>query len=410
MSALRLRRVDAAEAVFRLAVRDWQQRGIALQYCAPHAATGPRSESPHLAFRMRGEHGGWQGLIEAGPWLCNAAPALAALATGAIDMAHVAQLFAATPQPLTVPQTAAAQIRLPVQTPTPLAYIEVESCTVVPGAGLTEIPLASLDLPQGRVWLSDLPAWPVLLPQSQSQSQLQLQLQPILNPEHVDGADRIPALLQFSLGHSYLSHGRLSRLETGDVLLISHQALRVRCHDLLLGSYSFHDEGISVDKLLNQPAYEPLDETTGNAGFLDGAWANADDEADAETEVNMDMAPDTGANNDDNNGDNTDGNTGTPPAAIAATGSTGRLGAAALARIPVRLEFILQRRTLSVGELGALQEGQIIALDERAEKQVLVLGNGVVLGRGELIQLDDRLGIEMLDIHGPGSFGSDDAD
>lgn len=394
MSALRLRRVDAAQAILQRGVRDWQQRGIALEYRAPHAATGPHADSPHLAFRMRGEHGGWQGVIEAASWLRNAAPALAALATGAIDMAHVAQLFVATPQPLSVPQTATLQM------PTPLAYLDVESCTVVPGAGLSDIPLASLDLPQGRVWLSHLPEWPALLSQPMPMSQ------PMPNLEHVGGGntDRIPALLQFSLGHSHLSHGRLSRLETGDVLLISHQALRVRCRDLLLGSYSFNDEGISVDKLLNEPAYAPLDETTGNAGFLDDAWADADGVADAE--ANMDAAPDAAANN----GDNTNANIGAPAAPIQAPESTGRLGAAALARIPVRLEFILQQRTLSVGELGALQEGQVIALDERAEKQVLVLGNGIVLGRGELIQMDDRLGIEMLDIHGSGAFGNDDAD
>ncbi|QBC42542.1 FliM/FliN family flagellar motor switch protein [Iodobacter fluviatilis] len=69
-----------------------------------------------------------------------------------------------------------------------------------------------------------------------------------------------------------------------------------------------------------------------------------------------------------------------------------------LAELPLRLEFILQQSTVSVAELGDLYLGQLLPLLPDAEKQIEVKANGVLIARGELVQVDGRLGVELLEI------------
>jgi type III secretion protein Q len=133
--------------------------------------------------------------------------------------------------------------------------------------------------------------------------------------------------------------------------------LRMRCNALVLGWYSITEEGITVDELLNE-SYE--------------------DAAEAALQASPEQAGED----------------------VIQDGQAARAG---IARIPVRLEFVLQQNKLTMGELGQLYSGQVISLTPEAEKQVLVLANGAVLGRGELVQMDDRLGVEIIDL-----YGSDD--
>ena len=79
-------------------------------------------------------------------------------------------------------------------------------------------------------------------------------------------------------------------------------------------------------------------------------------------------------------------------------------GAAALEDIPVRLDFILQRRTMTVAQLDALYRGQVLQFDPEAEKQVEIMANGVRLARGELVELNGRLGVELSDITAGGGI------
>jgi hypothetical protein len=64
--------------------------------------------------------------------------------------------------------------------------------------------------------------------------------------------------------------------------------------------------------------------------------------------------------------------------------------------------FWMQSAPGQAGDQDAALQRQVIDLAPDAEKQVLVLANGAVLGRGELVQLEDRLGVEMIDIYGEG--------
>lgn len=66
-----------------------------------------------------------------------------------------------------------------------------------------------------------------------------------------------------------------------------------------------------------------------------------------------------------------------------------------MGQLPVRLEFVLHRVRLSLDELRAQGSGMLVPLPEGAERKVEILGNGALLGRGELVQLEGQLGVEL---------------
>jgi type III secretion protein Q len=323
MSTLRLRQANVAESALHHGVSVWRSRGMTLRSAMPNTAKGPKSDARYIAFHAGDAHGGWNGLIQCEEWLTAVAPGLAALAIpgGCAELAL--QLFAATPQPLT------GMALFP--------YDTITATGLVSGTDLQKSPLAALITPTATIWLHALP----MTPSDAAES----------TPTITAWTHDIPATLQFLLGASRLSHGCLSRVGPGDVLLVTDHALRMRCNDQVLGRYSITDEGITVDKLLNQP-YEDI------------------------AEASLQADP---------------GEAGIGAAVGAVVGT---------ARIPVRLEFVLQQNRMTIGQLGQLHRGQLISLEADAEKSVLVLANGALLGRGELVQLEDRLGVEMIELYG----------
>jgi type III secretion protein Q len=340
MTALALRKVDAAAAALRSGVAAWQKKGMKLRlhdpalahsaHASPSAASAPMADARYLSFQAVGmQHGSqWEGWLRSDEWLANVAPALAALAMPDRGAAHAAQLFAATPQPLSAA----------------FAYQSIVVTGDISGADLQHLPLVALTTPEAVVWLRALPP----VPSSQQDEK---------NEAFDMQMAAIPASLQFLLGASRLSQGCLSGVGPGDVLLISDHALHVRCNGLVLAWYSITDEGITVEELLEEP-YEEF--------AVDAEQASPEQAGD--------------------------------PAQASSQ--------AAMARIPVRLEFVLQQNKMTIGQLGQLHAGQLISLASDAEKQVLVLANGAVLGRGELVQLEDRLGVEVIELYG----GEDHAD
>lgn len=76
--------------------------------------------------------------------------------------------------------------------------------------------------------------------------------------------------------------------------------------------------------------------------------------------------------------------------------------ASVLSDIPLHLEFILQRRTMTVAQLDALYCGQTLEMDPQAERQVEIAANGVCLARGELVEINGRLGVEIQELSDAG--------
>ncbi|WP_223253453.1 YscQ/HrcQ family type III secretion apparatus protein [Chromobacterium amazonense] len=66
-----------------------------------------------------------------------------------------------------------------------------------------------------------------------------------------------------------------------------------------------------------------------------------------------------------------------------------------LGQLPVQLEFVLHRGRLTLTELQAMCQGQLLPLPVDAEQRVEVRANGALIGRGELVQLEGQLGVEV---------------
>ncbi|WP_175743438.1 YscQ/HrcQ family type III secretion apparatus protein [Burkholderia ambifaria] len=66
-----------------------------------------------------------------------------------------------------------------------------------------------------------------------------------------------------------------------------------------------------------------------------------------------------------------------------------------MGQLPVRLEFVLHRDRLTLGELQDMCRGHLLRLPVDAERQVEVRANSALIGRGELVQLDGQLGVEV---------------
>ncbi|THF57265.1 type III secretion system cytoplasmic ring protein SctQ [Pseudothauera rhizosphaerae] len=69
-----------------------------------------------------------------------------------------------------------------------------------------------------------------------------------------------------------------------------------------------------------------------------------------------------------------------------------------LDEVEIRLSFDLGDKTLTLGELAALQPGQTFTLDAPPARLVAIRANGRLVGRGELVRIDDAAGVRVLEL------------
>lgn len=152
--------------------------------------------------------------------------------------------------------------------------------------------------------------------------------------------DALPLRLELILGISQVSHTDRLRLRKGDVLRIVQRTQRCCLADRCLGTFTFTQEGLHM-----QPSV-------------------TDANPDAPTET--DAAIDLGA-------------------------------------LPVRLEFLLASHETDLATLSRIIDGQLIPLAEDAARHIEVRANGKPVARGELVQLDGQLGVELLQVYRAGA-------
>jgi type III secretion protein Q len=297
----------------------------------PVTSERPAVFDRYIAFRASGASGVWHGLVAVDAWLLGTAPALARLAMDRSHEDQLLKLFAATAQPISLPFA--------------LACDALQVDQLIDGAVLPDEALPCILTPQGKVWLQTLPEANAVAADAVS----------------IDCQD-LPVPLQFELGTSHISVSLLSQLATGDALLISHAAPRISSQGLTIGRYVWTKEGIIMDQLQEDFA----DELSADTGAL------RDESADA----TLDAA---------------DGEAFGGSAAQDASNASQR----SMAQVPVRLEFTLGKKLMTVGELSRLSPGQLMVMTPDIEKRIAISANGVLLGHGELVRLDDRLAVEI---------------
>ena len=150
--------------------------------------------------------------------------------------------------------------------------------------------------------------------------------------------DYLPMPLHFEIGSSECRLSVINKLCCGDVLLITKPEQRVTLHGKCLGSYQRTDNEIVMeDDFLQTPL--------------------ADDEERIQDDERASILP--------------------------------------RSQMPVKLTFTLQKTVLTVQDLESLSQGYVFLCDPEAERKVIISGNGLALAQGELIWIEDRLGVEI---------------
>lgn len=69
--------------------------------------------------------------------------------------------------------------------------------------------------------------------------------------------------------------------------------------------------------------------------------------------------------------------------------------------VPVTLSLEVGRTKMSVGNLLRLTQGTVVELDRLAGEPLDVLVNGQLVARGEIVVINDKFGIRLIDVISP---------
>ncbi len=79
----------------------------------------------------------------------------------------------------------------------------------------------------------------------------------------------------------------------------------------------------------------------------------------------------------------------------------GELNMDNLLDISVEISVEIGRTKMPIGQLLSLSKGSIIELDKIAGESVDILVNGKLLGKGEIVVVNERLGVRIVEIVTP---------
>jgi flagellar motor switch protein FliN/FliY len=69
--------------------------------------------------------------------------------------------------------------------------------------------------------------------------------------------------------------------------------------------------------------------------------------------------------------------------------------------IPVTLSIELGRTRMSLKDLLELEQGAVIELERMVDEPMDVLVNGTLVAHGEVVVIDDTLGVRLTDVAAP---------
>ena len=74
--------------------------------------------------------------------------------------------------------------------------------------------------------------------------------------------------------------------------------------------------------------------------------------------------------------------------------------------VPVNISAVLGRSTLSVAQLLQLAQGSVLELDRKVGEAIDIYVNNRLVARGEVVIVDERLGVTMTEIIKDGDTAS----
>ena len=129
---------------------------------------------------------------------------------------------------------------------------------------------------------------------------------------------------------------------------------------------------------------------------LDDAWADALEEADPENPANKEEAPK------DDNWDELAGDTGGDATldelSAGATDGTGSQNLDFLLDIPLKVSVELGRASMIIDKMLQLTQGSVVELNKSAGETVEIYVNDKLLGKGEVIVVNERFGVRITEI------------
>ena len=88
-----------------------------------------------------------------------------------------------------------------------------------------------------------------------------------------------------------------------------------------------------------------------------------------------------------------------PPASAPARRADDRLDA--VHDVPVKVQAVLGRSRMPIGDLLRLKEGMVVELDRRVGEPVDIFVNNRLIARGEVVMIDQSLGVTLTEIVRP---------
>src|SRR5579863_1870598 len=89
---------------------------------------------------------------------------------------------------------------------------------------------------------------------------------------------------------------------------------------------------------------------------------------------------------------------GATPAGDAAMAATENLSLETVYDIPVQITVVLGRTSMQVNQLLKLGRGAVIELDRKVGEPIDIFVNNRLVARGEVVVVEDRLGVTMTEI------------
>ncbi|CNF07342.1 type III secretion apparatus protein [Yersinia nurmii] len=161
----------------------------------------------------------------------------------------------------------------------------------------------------------------------------------------IESLRHLSIMSRWIIGTSNISYRLLNSLELRDVLLVQNTLMQLKVSDRAIATFLYQDQGATIVDIL----VDNEDDTEND--FLDILNENPDEEL-----ITLPIK---------------------------------------LSAISVVLTFVLSKKSISLDELSKIQAGFQFELEPEIEKKIQIYANNHLFAEGELIYIDDALGVEV---------------